>query len=294
MQQEQNCRQFGKETAAFIAKLVNNQSGGYEFLEFRDDTVPPGIYVSETYIDLFPSGVEGVEAGNVFEWNPACDTENDADPKITPLLPVPFSANELAAFLLYGVGDYIQERLGRIGELDEDQLLRLGGIRDKLPREALRTAYAEAKRAQQIVGLPAIEAQALADALSEQLDEAECEANHRLGVFARDISTEEASRRRAMVVESLADLRKRTQVARSEATAKTAQWRRAMVRQLLEPAAPTREYESAPSEQPSSSNPVHFATRGTSRRHASSPRRCRRAASGWGSRCSSSIDRDLW
>ncbi len=147
MQQEQNCRQFGKETAAFIAKLVNNQSGGYEFLEFRDDTVPPGIYVSETYIDLFPSGVEGVEAGNVFEWNPACDTENDADPKITPLLPVPFSANELAAFLLYGVGDYIQERLGRIGELDEDQLLRLGGIRDKLPREALRTAYAEAKRA---------------------------------------------------------------------------------------------------------------------------------------------------
>ena len=234
MQEQQPRRQFGKETAKFIAELVNNQSGGYEFLEVRDDGHTPGVYVSETYIGLFPSGVEGIEVGNVFEWNPACDTEDETDPEATPLLPVPFTAKELAAFLLYGVGDYIQERLGRIGQLDEDQLSKLGGVRKKLPRQALRAAYAEAERAQQIVGLPDIEAQELAYLLSEQLDEAEREENHRQGVFARDISPEEASRRRALVVESLADLRKRTQVAKSEAAAKTAQWRSAMVRQLLE------------------------------------------------------------
>lgn len=241
MQEQQPRRQFGKETAKFIAELVNNQSGGYEFLEFRDDGQPPGVYVSETYIGLFPSGVEGIEAGNVFEWNPACDTEDDTDPEATPLLPVPFTAKELAAFLLYGVGDYIQERLGRIGQLDEDQLSKLGGVRKKLPRQALRAAYAEAERAQQIVGLPDIETQELAYSLSEQLDEAEREENHRQGVFARDISPEEASRRRALVVESLAELRKRTQVAKSEAAAKTAQWRSAMVRQLLEPLPQTPE-----------------------------------------------------
>lgn len=241
MQEQQPRRQFGKETAKFIVELVNNQSGGYEFLEFRDDGHAPGVYVSETYIGLFPSGVEGIEAGNVFEWNPSCDTEDDTDPEATPLLPVPFTAKELAAFLLYGVGDYIQERLGRIGQLDEDQLLKLGGVRKKLPRQALRAAYVEAERAQQIVGLPDIEAQELAYLLSEQLDEAEREENHRQGVFARDISPEEASRRRALVVESLAELRKRTQVAKSEAAAKTAQWRSAMVRQLLEPLPQTPE-----------------------------------------------------
>ena len=251
MQEQQPHRQFGKETATFIVELVNNQSGGYEFLEFRDDGHTPGVYVSETYIGLFPSGVEGIEAGNVFEWNPACDTEDDADPEASPLLPVPFTAKELAALLLYGVGDYIQERLGPIGQLDEDQLSRLGGVRKKLPRQALRAAYDEAERAQQIVGLPDIEAQELAYSLSEQLDEAEREENHRQGVFARDISPEEASRRRALVVESLADLRKRTQVAKSEAAAKTARWRSAMVRQLLAPLPQTPALPIAPTpEQP--------------------------------------------
>lgn len=241
MQEQQPYRQFGKETATFIVELVNNQSGGYEFLEFRDDGHTPGVYVSETYIGLFPSGGEGIEAGNVFEWNPACDTEDDTDPEAAPLLPVPFTAKELAAFLLYGVGNYIQERLGRIGQLDEDQLSKLGGVRKKLPRQALRAAYVEAERAQQIVGLPDIEAQELAYSLAEQLDEAEREENHSQGVFARDISPEEASRRRALVVESLADLRKRTQIAKSEAAAKAAQWRGAMVRQLLEPLPQTPE-----------------------------------------------------
>ncbi len=241
MQEQQPYRQFGKETATFIVELVNNQSGGYEFLEFRDDGHTPGVYVSETYIGLFPSGGEGIEAGNVFEWNPACDTEDDTDPEAAPLLPVPFTAKELAAFLLYGVGNYIQERLGRIGQLDEDQLSKLGGVRKKLPRQALRAAYVEAERAQQIVGLPDIEAQELAYSLTEQLDEAEREENHSQGVFARDISPEEASRRRALVVESLADLRKRTQIAKSEAAAKAAQWRGAMVRQLLEPLPQTPE-----------------------------------------------------
>lgn len=255
MQEQQPPRQFGKETATFIVELVNNQSGGYEFLEFRDDGHTPGVYVSETYVGLFPSGVEGIEAGNVFERNPDCDTEDDTDPEASPLLPVPFTAKELAALLLYGVGDYIQERLGPIGQLDEDQLSRLGGVRKKLPRQALRAAYDEAERAQRIVGLPDIEAQELAYSLSEQLDEAEREENHRQGVFARDISPEEASRRRALV-ESLADLRKRTQVAKSEAAAKTARWRSAMVRQLLAPLPQTPALPTAPTpEQPAGIEP---------------------------------------
>lgn len=241
MQQEQNIRQFDEASAKFIMRLVNELSGGHEFLEFRDNTVPPGVCVSETYIDLFPSGMKGIEAGNIFEWNPACDTEDGADPRTTPLLPATFTANELAAFLLYGVGDYIQESLGRIGQLDEDELEGLGGMRDKLPRQALRAAYAEAERAQQLVGPPDIEAQKLADSLSDQLDEAESEANRRMGVFARDISADEANRRRAAAIESVADLRKRAEAAKAGAAAKTAQWRKAMVHQLLATRATTPE-----------------------------------------------------
>ena len=242
MQQEQAHRQFDETAAKFIMRKVNELSGGYEFLEFQDaDGVTPGIYVSETYINLFPTGLRGIEAGNLFEWNPACDTEDDTDPRSSPLLPIPFTANELAAFLLYGVGDYIQEKLGPIGRLDEDELDGLGGVRDKLPRQALRAAYAEAERAQQVVGPPDIEAQKLADTLSDQLDEAEHEANRRFGVFARDISADEANRRRDMAIESVAELRRRTETAREKAAKGLHEWRKAMVRYLLPPVSPAPE-----------------------------------------------------
>ena len=134
-------RQYGAAQARVIMKLADECAGGFNFLEFRDTAEVPGVFMSEPYADVFPSGARGIEAGRLLAWNPAIDLENGPDPATWPLLPAEFTARDLAAFLLYGVGTFIHDALGPYGVLDEAALENVGGSRDEWARQALREAY---------------------------------------------------------------------------------------------------------------------------------------------------------
>lgn len=227
-------RQYGAAQARFIMKLADECAGGFNFLEFRDTAEVPGVFMSEPYADVFPSGARGIEAGRLLAWNPAIDLENGPDPATWPLLPAEFTARDLAAFLLYGVGTFIHDALGPYGVLDEAALENVGGSRDEWARQALREAYELAGRAQAVVGPLDDEAERKAHMIGEQLDKENGQANERERVFEPGIPADEANARRDRAKASVARLEKEFEELTAEATQKRERWRKAMMRALFE------------------------------------------------------------
>lgn len=215
-------------------KLANECAGEIGFLEFRDNAEVPGVFMSEPYVDMFPSGAKGIEAGRQLAWNAAIDLENGPDPATWPLLPATFTARDLAAFLLYGVGTFIHDVLGPYGVLDEAALENVGGMQDEWARQALHEAYELAARAQAVVGPLDDEAERKASLLERQLDEAIDQANERERVFEPGISGDEANDRRDRAKAAVAHLEKEFEELTAEAKQKRECWRREMVRVLLE------------------------------------------------------------
>ncbi len=227
-------RQYGAAQARVIMKLADECAGGFNFLEFRDTAEVPGVFMSEPYADVFPSGARGIEAGRLLAWSPAIDLENGPDPATWPLLPAEFTARDLAAFLLYGVGTFIHDALGPYGVLDEAALENVGGSRDEWARQALREAYELAGRAQAVVGPLDDEAERKAHMIGEQLDKENGQANERERVFEPGIPADEANARRDRAKASVARLEKEFEELTAEATQKRERWRKAMMRALFE------------------------------------------------------------
>lgn len=83
-------------------------------LAFSDWEWPPyvirddGIYPSDEFR-------EGSPHGAVLDWTPAdeMDWQGSPNPDGAPVLPIPFTANQLAACMLDGAGFSIQERVDR-------------------------------------------------------------------------------------------------------------------------------------------------------------------------------------
>lgn len=215
-------------------KLANELTGEFGFLEFRDNVEVPGVFISEPYVDMLPSGARGIEAGRLLAWNPAVDLENGPDPATWPVLPATFSARDLAAFLVYGVGTFIHDFLGTDGVLDESALKNVGGMRDEWARQALREAYELAGRARAVVGPLDDEAERAAVLLGRQLDDATDQANERERVFEPGISGDEASARRDRAKAAVACLEKEFDGLKAKAEQKRERWRRDMVRALFE------------------------------------------------------------
>ena len=192
----------------------------------------------------------------VFDWTPAYDMDwpGSPNPTIAAVLPIPFTASELAACMLDGPGGGIQKAIDRrIGySLDEsgDALAGLP-LRMREVRDALQNAYAIAANAQMIVGEFDYNGELEAQSLCKQFDDANGEANMREGVFEDGITSEERTLRRARAVESVADLKSRAEQARATVKAKWFSWRKAMVQQLLQPkAAPVDSDSTAPATKP--------------------------------------------
>lgn len=155
-----------------------------------------------------------------------------------PMLPIPFTAADLAAFMLDGAGAMIPEALECHigGHVDESP--RLPSPNDsylRFVREALQTAYALAAQAMTHVGVFDHAEEARAYALQAQYSEANGLANEREGVFDWNATEDEKRGRRARAVASVADLKEQAKQALSEVDSKWRNWRGAMVRQLLNP-----------------------------------------------------------
>ena len=196
--------------------------------EIKED----GVYVTETFRDISPSGT-------VFDWTPADEMEwpGSPNPNTAPFLPIPFQAAQLAAAMIDGAGYQIQGAVGhRIGyPLGNHVLEGVFSARTRWARDALTQAYALAAAAQLVVGEFDHEQEARAHAMAQQYEEANKQANDREGVFEQGITTNEARARRARAVESISDLKDRLHREQAAVAENWKAWRKAMVRQLLNP-----------------------------------------------------------
>ena len=193
----------------------------------RDD----GIYQSEEYRNASP-------LEEAFDWSPAYDMDalDAPDPMTAPMLPIPFGAPELAAFMLDGSGSMIPEALEyRIGD-SAPNLNRFDHPRMRVVREALRESFALMQLTLQRVGPPNYEEIASAYHLLGECDKDSGLANGREGVFKfdPDISSEEIRARRERAVTSVSELNARAEQAHTTAKQNWNDWRKRMVRALLE------------------------------------------------------------
>jgi hypothetical protein len=254
---------YGKNVAAAICgELVLPEA-----LDVRDD----GVYVSDEYQKVRDA---------FFVWNPPCDMDwpDSPDPLGAPSLPIPFTAAELAAFMLHGVGASFQEIFGPFGDPPREKALAALGVRAVKVRKALREAYSLARQAQEIVGKLDQRLQQQADELMDEIEAANLLANEREGVFnraetkpqppvkrpkvnlndidftqtgkrlppelmlpvrsmriARSAEDDEMSARRERAIASYADLEATANNVATRAKVELEDYRKAMVRQLLQP-----------------------------------------------------------
>lgn len=123
------------------------------------------VAIQETYLgDMGARDLEVRDTGvwlpsslsTLFAWAPACDLDgpDSPDPLSTPALPFPFTAGQLAAWMLDGWGSFVWEAVfeadpeSTAKENAERAFGRLGD-RGKKVREVLLGAYAEHQRASQ-------------------------------------------------------------------------------------------------------------------------------------------------
>jgi hypothetical protein len=180
-------------------------------------------------------------------WRPAQvfqDEPEALDTADTAMLPFPFSAPELAAFMLEGAGALVQDHYGRCGWDTGPDPVRLNDIpsHQNFARRAVKEAFDACREAARAVVPRPLALYAEAELAREAWKLANNEANEREGVFAAMPGIEEAvarlerNVRRTRAVASIAAL--------DEAMKKTADdyndaaevWLKAMVRQLLLPA----------------------------------------------------------
>lgn len=129
---------YGKEAAEIIVR-------GYlsPWVEWRDD----GLFIKKGMFENDPSE-------SVFHWLPACDMDwhGAPDPLTAPSLPFPFTASQLAAFMLNGIGTQVASAYGTWQDGPDEEMLEAMGVRARMPREALRAAFSLYRETEQVVG----------------------------------------------------------------------------------------------------------------------------------------------
>ena len=219
----------------------------FAYPEYREQDIKPyeirenGVYATEAFRDM-------CQPGTIFNWTPADEMEwpGSPNPDTAPFLPIPFDAAQLAAAMIDGPGQSIahamEHRLGY--PLAGDALSRFSD-RMMWMRDAVAEAYAAAAAAQSVIGEFDHDQENRAHAMAQQYEEANEQANDREGVFEQGITRNEASARRARAAASVADLNDQVNSEQAVVAEKWKVWRKAMVRQLLNPVSSTRELSEA-------------------------------------------------
>ena len=241
-------RQYDRATAQALMQWAYSDYQDDQHLpyEIRDE----GVYVNAVFRDFCPPGT-------IYDWTPAdcMDGPESPNPDIAPALPIPFTAADLAACMLDGIGQTICQRFGtHIGSPIDESVLANFHPRMRWMRDALRDAYALAAETQNIVGeLDHAEQQSAHDLLA-RFSDAYDQAIERERVMERVvvgtkkdgspeygdfIPREEYRRRLERAKASVSDLEEQANSAKAQADEKQRAWREAMVQQLLAPKLPT-------------------------------------------------------
>lgn len=240
-------RQYDRATAQALMQWAYSDYQDDKHLpyEIRDD----GVYVNVVFRDFCPPGT-------IYDWTPAdcMDGPESPNPDIAPALPIPFTAADLAACMLGGIGQTICQRVGtHIGSPIDESVLANFHPRMRWMRDALRDAYALAAETQNIVGeLDHAEQQSAHDLLA-RFGDAYDQAIERERVMERVvvgtkkdgspeygdfIPREEYRRRLERAKASVSDLEEQANFAKAQANEKHRAWCGAMVRHLLNPERP--------------------------------------------------------
>lgn len=211
-------QRYGKAAAKAII-----QDYCHQFLDVTDD----GVRLSETCLEF--------DTSRALHWKYACELDGpDApDPLEAPSLPIPFSANELAAFMLDGVGAVIPSVYGGWEDGPYEEMLDEMGVLAKKAREALRAAYGAIRDAETVVGKHDRALEIRAGQLAEEYEQQNLEANTREGVFVDGLAREEARARRERAAASVDELKERFRLVEAQQKLAFSKWRKAMVNQLL-------------------------------------------------------------
>jgi hypothetical protein len=196
------------------------------WVEFKSD----GVHLTSEMLEY--------DTSQVLHWKYVCELENpDApNPLTAPALPFPFTANELTAYMLDGVGAVITSIYGNWEDGPDQAMLDSMGVQGREPRRAITDAYGAFMAAQATVGSYPAELQKRADRLWKIYSYRNSKANTREGVFADGVTRDEANARRARAIASNAELERLYSLAMKEFQAAFGAWRKAMVCQLLQPA----------------------------------------------------------
>lgn len=192
--------------------------------------------ITEAALRVEDDGVFAEATGfEVLDWMPAVDADapGSPNPLVAPLLSFPFTAAQLAAFLLDGWGWFIYEALGSWETGPDEDLLRSTGVRGTKVREAVHAAYRAGREAQKAVGPLGEALQSRVVELGAVIDTTNNDANRLEGVSEAGITHEEYEARRARAREATADMEQLHEGLNEQAADEAQEWRKAMVRHLL-------------------------------------------------------------
>jgi len=133
-------KKYDEATAAAILRLNETNSEFAEWIECK----PDGLHLKK----------EQLQYAKEFNWTYAHDLDGDdaPNPLTAPSLPFPFTGNQLAAFMLDGIGAATASMYGNLEDGRPNQTVLDSPVEWREPKRALQEAYAAFAKAQDKVG----------------------------------------------------------------------------------------------------------------------------------------------
>lgn len=182
------------------------------------------------------------------QWRPVSvflDGPDEQDVVGTPMLPFPFTARDLAAFMAYGVGVLVAEHYGDWADGPDPDRLNDIPKHENFARLAVKSAFDAYREAERAVDAYPLALIAKAHLACDAFNKATTEANMREGVSGSIPGTDDSRDGRARAVASVVQQDTEMEAANKEARTAHEAWLNAMVRELLQPA-PTQTVTPAP------------------------------------------------
>lgn len=205
------------------------------------------------------------------EWKPVFELrgqpESHIDCEKSPGLPFPFTANELAAWMLDGIGALVVEGYG--GWENGPELSPLENPRHNLAKEAIQAAFDSYRTATAVVGHCPIHLFDEAQKLAERFEIAWSSARRKHGLVTdkgainNELGDEIYSQRFELAKADVATLKAELGAAQERRDAAWFTWRKAMVQQLLT----LQPSQSVCSTQSQEAAPVEVVETAAQRRH---------------------------
>jgi hypothetical protein len=185
-------------------------------------------------VEIKDNGVFAKEVNSEFlDWMPCCELDDGPNPQTAPLLPFPFTAKELTAFMLCGWGNFFVGSLGQWEDGPWQEVLDEFPVRGAKAKEAVIAAFQAYRDAKETVGTEYFKKRHEEKRLHAEYELTVQEANASEKVSEQSISGDERELRRARAEVIAEPAHAKFLAMRVLADKSEKVWRKAMVVQLL-------------------------------------------------------------